>query len=282
MWAGLLVSVLLGCEAAVPPPAGSGGGFWDARQANTLMLTALADHGRDADAFFEDPAAAEGRPAIHQWVNTFALPGEPTRYVGVFTTTFEGNDCHGCAPVVSIFELTPTPTPTPVSDPDAATAAAGGNGLDAAWRISHRGIAVAQLGSWGVLTGPVGVLPLGGDRYGVTLRGGGTFQGITQSFIEVWIPVEDGYQLALRTPYAVSDTSDRDWGEWWAELSAHPRDGQSTPGSGYADLVLRRTSEPNPQLEDRYDLPAQQRFRFDGRSYQPLAAEGQRPVAAED
>ena len=246
--AALLALALLGCERAVPPTENTAL-IWNARDAEVLVRAALADHGRDAGDFF-GRRWAEGHPAIHTWENTLALPGEPTRYVSVFTTTFAGNDCHGCSPVVSVFELTPT---------------------DQEWTITQQGIAVAQLGSWGSLGGPVGVIRLGGNRYAVTLRGGGTFQGITECVVELLLPEAGTFRRVLTTRDAIGDTSDRDWGEWEAELTAATGNSPDSAPSGYVDLVLRQVSDPNPPLENKYDLPAEKRFRFDGRVYQPIA-----------
>ena len=239
---------LLGCERAAAPTE-TAAPVWNARDAEALIRAALADHGRDAGDFF-GRRWAEGHPAIHTWENTLALPGAPTRYVSVFTTTFAGNDCHGCSPVVSVFELTAT---------------------DEGWTITQQGIAVAQLGSWGSLGGPVGVMRLGGDRYAVTLRGEGTFQGITEGVVTLVLPQAGTFRRVLTTRDALGDTFDRDWGEWKAELTATTGNLPNSAPSGAIDLLLRRVSDPNPLLEKMFDLPAEQRFRFDGRVYQPVA-----------
>ena len=242
---------LLGGERAVSPTQDTAL-IWNARDGEALVRAALADHGRDAGAFFDRPWA-EGHPAIHTWENTLALPGPPTRYFSVFTTTFKGNDCHGCSPVVSVFELTAT---------------------DEGWTITRQGIAVAKLGSWGTLGGPVGLIRLGGDRYAVTVRGGGTFQGITERVVTLVLPEAGTFRRVLTTRDALGDTFDRGWGEWRAELTAATGNLPNFTPSGDVDLLLRRVSDPNPLLEKMFDLPSEQRFRFDGRVYQPVAEPG--------
>jgi hypothetical protein len=144
---------------------------------------------------------------IEQYSLLYSARGEGM--VVLFYTKTEGDECHACAPHVSIFEFEKV---------------AGG------WNLITQDIAVFQGGTWGNPP-QASVQLISGERYAVIFRDGDMHQGWCMEAATIMAKLGDTFTKLLFMPTAQSDP---DMNGWSSELAFKEN------GGALRDLEVRR------------------------------------------
>jgi hypothetical protein len=207
-------------------------GDWNAEKARTLATQRLVARSREPKNPF-----CEGKRCNleHKVLGEYEIPYSDHQAMVVVTASNDPhNDCHACAPYLSVFEFVHRP-----------------NG----WALTAADFAITVWGQFGEADASgIRVLLIRNNLYGLFLNGGGTNQGETDTTTKIEARIGRHFKqiLDLQTGEDVSGGSEH----WNSQLQVVPRP------SGFYELVVKRSG-----VRDGKKFSETERFRFDGSDY---------------
>lgn len=129
-------------------------------------------------------------PISHGFVNVyFPIYKEKEEAIIVYGTKTQGDDCHVCAPHLSIFEFTKK---------------------DAGWKLSIYDVAAFQAGSWGEAPN-ISVLVIGNEKYAIQMDHGYMAQGWVMGSISLHAKIGDSFQEIFSLATCEYDPEGNGW-----------------------------------------------------------------------
>ena len=129
-------------------------------------------------------------PISHGFVNVyFPIYKEKEEAIIIYGTKTQGDDCHVCAPHLSIFEFTKK---------------------DAGWTLSTYDVAAFQTGSWGEAPN-ISVLVIGNEKYAIQMDYGYMAQGWIMGAISLHAKIGDSFRDILTLATCEYDPEGNGW-----------------------------------------------------------------------
>lgn len=129
-------------------------------------------------------------PISHNFVNAyFQFYKAKEEAIIIYGTKTEGDDCHVCAPHLSIFEFTKK---------------------EAGWKLSTYDVAAFQAGSWGEAPN-ISVLVIGDEKYAIQMEQGYAGQGWIMGAISLHAKIGDSFQEIFTLPTLEYDPEGNGW-----------------------------------------------------------------------
>lgn len=159
-------------------------GRWDLEEARKICEEILVS----TDWSKIDPSIYP--PISHCFVNVyFPIYKEKEEAILIYGTKNQGDDCHVCAPHLSIFEFTKK---------------------DAGWKLSTYDIAAFQAGSWGEAPN-ISVLVIGNEKYAIQMEHGYMAQGWIMGSISLHAKIGDSFKEIFTLATCEYDPDGNGW-----------------------------------------------------------------------
>ena len=222
-------------------------GRWNRDQAVQLGI----QHLETADWRHLDPSL--DLPLEHNFVDQYSLlySARGEGMVVLFDTRTAGDECHACAPYVSIFEF---------------------EKVAKGWSLITQDIAVFKGGTWGK-SPRASVHLISGERYAVIFRDGDIHQGWCVEASTIMAKLGDTFTNLL---FTITAQSDPDGNGWSSELAFKDNGGalrdlevRRKPNEGSGNFVFLDGREELKHLVADYhdNIRPYDLFKFDGISY---------------